>query len=236
MKSLKNLGAFACVLIAAAVFCLVVGVGFAVYGVLYEGDNKITLAAYLVSVAAFVAAVCFGAPAWVVHKFREHITKLLEPRCGQGAPGSGDTFTQSSALKLGLQHRCELEIAAMSALAHSIASSCRNPDELGKKLRKGIDELVGGMGHAYAVQSAFSAMQGATIASAVMSSSGFGSTGAPQTYGEALDVIRAIHDALLDFRHPEFDLIKPGCEGEFDARVKAVLAISAPVIKADRAT
>lgn len=57
----------------------------------------------------------------------------------------------------------------------------------------------------------------------------------PQTLAEALDVIRAMHDELLAFRNPEFDLIAPGCEGEFDDRVKAVLAHSAPVINADRA-
>lgn len=57
---------------------------------------------------------------------------------------------------------------------------------------------------------------------------------APQTLAEALDVIRTMHGALLDFRHPEFDLIAPGREGEFDDRVKAVLAHSAPVINADR--
>lgn len=57
----------------------------------------------------------------------------------------------------------------------------------------------------------------------------------PQTLAEALDVIRAMHDELLAFRNPEFDLITPGCEGEFDDRVKAVLAHSAPVINADRA-
>lgn len=54
------------------------------------------------------------------------------------------------------------------------------------------------------------------------------------THAQALDVIRQMHDALLGFRHPEFDLIAPGKEGEFDDRVKAVLAFSAKVINADR--
>ena len=58
---------------------------------------------------------------------------------------------------------------------------------------------------------------------------------APQTLAEALNVIRTMHDELLAFRHPEFDLIAPGREGEFDDRVKTVLAHSAPVINADRA-
>lgn len=57
---------------------------------------------------------------------------------------------------------------------------------------------------------------------------------APQTLPEALDVIRAMHAHLLAFRNPEFDLIKPGCEGAFDDRIKLVLSYSAPVIKADR--
>ena len=58
-------------------------------------------------------------------------------------------------------------------------------------------------------------------------------TKAPQTLAEALDVIRSMHHDLLAFRNPEFDLITPGREGEFDDRVKAVLAHSAPVFKAD---
>lgn len=57
---------------------------------------------------------------------------------------------------------------------------------------------------------------------------------APQTLAEAMDVIRAMHTGLLAFRNPEFDMIAPGREGEFDDRVKGVLAHSAPVIKADR--
>lgn len=57
---------------------------------------------------------------------------------------------------------------------------------------------------------------------------------APQTLPEALAVIRAMHHELLAFRYPEFDLIKEGREGEFDDRVKAVLAHSAPVIKLAR--
>lgn len=56
----------------------------------------------------------------------------------------------------------------------------------------------------------------------------------PKTLAEALAVIRAMHKALLAFRNPEFDLIAPGRDGEFDDRVKAVLAHSAPVIKADQ--
>ena len=54
-------------------------------------------------------------------------------------------------------------------------------------------------------------------------------TKAPQTLAEALEVIRSMHHDLLAFRNPEFDLITPGREGEFDDRVKAVLAHSAPV-------
>ena len=54
-------------------------------------------------------------------------------------------------------------------------------------------------------------------------------TKAPQTLAEALEVIRSMHNDLLAFRNPEFDLITPGREGEFDDRVKAVLAHSAPV-------
>ena len=54
-------------------------------------------------------------------------------------------------------------------------------------------------------------------------------TKAPQTLAEALEVIRSMHNDLLAFRSPEFDLITPGREGEFDDRVKAVLAHSAPV-------
>lgn len=57
---------------------------------------------------------------------------------------------------------------------------------------------------------------------------------APKTLPEALNVIRAMHTDLLAFRHPEFDMIAPGREGDFDDRVKSVLAHSAPVIKADR--
>lgn len=56
---------------------------------------------------------------------------------------------------------------------------------------------------------------------------------APKTLAQALDVIRVMHNALLAFRNPEFDLIAPGREGDFDDRVKAVLAHSAPVIMAD---
>lgn len=59
-------------------------------------------------------------------------------------------------------------------------------------------------------------------------------TTAPKTLPEALNVIRAMHTDLLAFRNPEFDLIALGREGDFDDRVKAVLAHSAPVIKADR--
>ena len=58
-------------------------------------------------------------------------------------------------------------------------------------------------------------------------------TKAPQTLAEALEVIRSMHNGLLAFRNPEFDLITPGREGEFDDRVKAVLAHSAPVFKAE---
>ena len=58
-------------------------------------------------------------------------------------------------------------------------------------------------------------------------------TKAPQTLAEALEVIRSMHNDLLAFRNPEFDLITPGREGEFDDRVKAVLAHSAPVFKAE---
>ena len=54
-------------------------------------------------------------------------------------------------------------------------------------------------------------------------------TKAPKTLAEALEVIRSMHNDLLAFRNPEFDLITPGREGEFDDRVKAVLAHSAPV-------
>ena len=54
-------------------------------------------------------------------------------------------------------------------------------------------------------------------------------TKAPQTLAEALEVIRSMHNDLLAFRNPEFDLITPGREGEFDDRVKAVLAHSVPV-------
>lgn len=54
-------------------------------------------------------------------------------------------------------------------------------------------------------------------------------TKAPQTLAEALEVIRSMHNDLLAFRNPEFDLITPGREGEFDDRVRAVLAHSAPV-------
>ena len=54
-------------------------------------------------------------------------------------------------------------------------------------------------------------------------------TKAPQTLAEALEVIRSMHNDLLAFRNPGFDLITPGREGEFDDRVKAVLAHSAPV-------
>lgn len=57
----------------------------------------------------------------------------------------------------------------------------------------------------------------------------------PRTLAEALDVIRTIHHELLSFRNPEFDLIATGREGEFDDRVKAVLAHSAPIIKSDAA-
>ena len=58
-------------------------------------------------------------------------------------------------------------------------------------------------------------------------------TKAPQTLAEALEVIRSMHNDLLAFRNPGFDLITPGREGEFDDRVKAVLAHSAPVFKAE---
>ena len=54
-------------------------------------------------------------------------------------------------------------------------------------------------------------------------------TKAPKTLAEALEVIRSMHNDLLAFRNPEFDLITPGREGEFDDRVRAVLAHSAPV-------
>lgn len=57
---------------------------------------------------------------------------------------------------------------------------------------------------------------------------------APVTLSEALDVIRSQHAALLAFRHPEFSLIKDGSEGAFDDQIKAVLALSAPLILADR--
>lgn len=56
----------------------------------------------------------------------------------------------------------------------------------------------------------------------------------PVTLSEALDVIRSQHAALLAFRHPEFSLVKDGSEGAFDDQIKAVLALSAPVILADR--
>ena len=61
-------------------------------------------------------------------------------------------------------------------------------------------------------------------------------TKAPQTLAEALEVIRSMHNDLLAFRNPEFDLITPGREGEFDDRVKAVLAHSAPVFSMTTAT
>lgn len=58
---------------------------------------------------------------------------------------------------------------------------------------------------------------------------------APNSLGEAKQVIAAMHDALLSFRHQEFDLIKRGRYGEFDDRVKEILRISAPTIKSIRA-
>lgn len=58
---------------------------------------------------------------------------------------------------------------------------------------------------------------------------------APKTLAEALDVIRAMHNDLTAFRCPDFyPYINEAMAGEFDERVTAVLAHSAPVIKADQ--
>lgn len=54
---------------------------------------------------------------------------------------------------------------------------------------------------------------------------------APKTTREARRCIIEMHESLLAFRHPEFDLIKEGKEGEFDYLVKRILSISAPTIK-----
>ncbi len=58
---------------------------------------------------------------------------------------------------------------------------------------------------------------------------------APTTLTQAQDIIRSMHAALLRFRHPDFAMVKPGCEAAFDLAVKDVLALSAPQILADRA-
>lgn len=116
-----------------------------------------------------------------------------------------------------IQHRRALELEAMPTLARAVFESSEKAKKTGERVREAIDGLLGESNEAAA------------------GCQGGARSAAPQTLAEALDVIRAMHNDLTAFRCPDFyQFLNEDKIGEFDGRVKAVLAHSAPVIKADR--
>lgn len=133
-------------------------------------------------------------------------------------PGDTGRKTMKPQTYESIKHRRALELEAMPTLARAVFESSENAKKTGERVREAIDGLL--------VESN----------EAAAGCQGGDRSAAPQTLTEALDVIRAMHSDLTAFRCPDFyQFLNEDKIGEFDGRVKAVLAHSAPVIKADRA-
>ena len=190
--------------VIAAIFAVLLAVLLFCAYKVNTNPSGIALTGFIFACAALAVIACFTKIDVVFQVLRDE----LEPKTGTGSGSVSaiEPYRQRS-------QREDLEQSLVHALSPGLVNHMDGIG-VGKYIRAAADAILAG---------------GLSAARAHLPGS------APKTLPEALDVIRAMHGGLIAFRCPDFyNFINPDKAGEFDERVKAVLAHSAPVIKADR--